>query len=84
MSRIEKRFERIINNPRQVKWDELSTIAKHYGLTVRNPSRGSHFIVYYSDDPENEMISVPVHNNETKAVYVKKIIALIKKMELGD
>ncbi|MFC0188245.1 type II toxin-antitoxin system HicA family toxin [Fictibacillus aquaticus] len=78
MSRIRKRFEKIMNNPKDVKWDLFVTVIEHYGITVDNPSGGSHFIVYSDDD--DEMIPVPVHNNRIKTVYAKKIIALIEKL----
>lgn len=79
MSKIRKRFERIMNNPKEIKWNELRVIAEHYGLTVENPKGGSHFIVYHHEDPENTMIPVPVHSNRVKTIYVKKIIALIEE-----
>ncbi|RAK17368.1 HicA-like toxin of HicAB toxin-antitoxin system [Anoxybacillus vitaminiphilus] len=79
MSKIRKRFERILINPNDIKWDELRTIAEHYGLTVKPPSRGSHYKVYYENDTENTMVTVPVHHNRVKPVYVKRIISLIEQ-----
>jgi len=77
VAQIRKRFERMINNPKDVKWNELKVLAEHYGLTVKNPRGGSHFMVYHPDDPENTMIPVPVHSNKVKPYYVKRVIALI-------
>ncbi|WP_412674713.1 type II toxin-antitoxin system HicA family toxin [Anoxybacillus ayderensis] len=79
LSNIQKRFQRLLNNLNGVKWDELKTIAEHYGLTVKPPSKGSHYKVYYKNDTENIMVTIPVHNNRVKPVYVKKIISLIEK-----
>jgi predicted RNA binding protein YcfA (HicA-like mRNA interferase family) len=79
LSKIWKRFQRLLNNPNGVKWDELRTIAEHYGLTVKPPRKGSHYKVYYENDTENIMETIPVHNNRVKPVYVKKIISLIEQ-----
>ncbi|NLW56319.1 MAG: type II toxin-antitoxin system HicA family toxin [Firmicutes bacterium] len=76
MSRIQKRFERILNNPTDQKWKELLPILKYFGLVCEPPSTGSHWVVYHPKDPT--ILTIPVHNNRVKKVYVKKIIKLIQ------
>lgn len=78
MTRIEKRFERILNNPKDIKWSELQTILKKFGLICEQPNSGSHWTVY--DERSENNITVPVHNNRVKAIYVKKLIDLIKEL----
>lgn len=78
MSKIRKRFQRLLNNQIDVKWNELKTIIEFFGLTVQTPNGGSHFLVYHPDDPDNTMISVPVHSNRVKRFYVKRVIRLIE------
>ncbi|MEK5277716.1 MULTISPECIES: hypothetical protein [Paenibacillus] len=77
MSRIKKRFEKFMNNPVGVKWDQLVTIIEHYGLKADLPKDGSHWMVYHPEDIDNTMIPVPVHNNRVKVIYVKRIINLL-------
>lgn len=76
MSRIKKRFERLLNNPSDIKWDELQPIFTHYNLKIINGSKGSHFIVYHDDI--DDQVTVSVHNNRIKKVYLKKIINIIE------
>lgn len=79
MSKVRKRFERILNNPKDAKWDELKTIAEYFGLVCESPDRDSHWVVYHPHFEPN--ISVPVHNNRVKVVYVKRILQLIEMAE---
>ena len=82
MSRIRKRFERLLNNPVGVKWDELTTIMEYFGCIVTPPSSGSHWIVSYPGLVKR--ISVPVHNNTVKSVYVKALMKLVQEIDLRD
>ncbi|MHB1167255.1 MAG: type II toxin-antitoxin system HicA family toxin [Carboxydocellales bacterium] len=79
MSRIRKRFERLLNNPKESKWDELRTILEFFGLVCEPPDGGSHWTVFHPDLEDN--VTVPVHNNRVKVVYVKKLIKLIEDRE---
>ncbi|MHB9093710.1 MAG: hypothetical protein ACYC21_03475 [Eubacteriales bacterium] len=79
MTKIEKRFERILNNPKDIKWTELQTVLSKFGLTCESPGSGSHWSVY--DEKSSTVLTVPVHNNRVKAIYVKKLIYLIKEVK---
>jgi len=76
VSRIRKRFERILNNPKDIKWDELIPVLEFFGLICEPPDSSSHWVVYHPDYSEN--ITVPVHNNRVKKPYVTKLIKLIQ------
>jgi RNA recognition motif-containing protein len=78
VTRIDKRFERILNNPKDIKWSELQTVLKKFGLLCEKPNGGSHWTVH--DERSETNITVPVYNNRVKAVYMKKLIALIKEL----
>ena len=78
VTKIEKRFERILNNPKDIKWSELQTILNKFGLKCEPPGSGSHWCVF--DENTDANMTVPVHNNRVKAIYVKKLIALIKEL----
>ncbi|GAV23295.1 type II toxin-antitoxin system HicA family toxin [Carboxydothermus pertinax] len=79
MSKIKKRFQRILNNPTEAKWDQLKTILEHYGCYIVKGSKGSHWVVYHPEDMENN-VTVPVHNNRVKAVYIRKLIQLLENI----
>lgn len=76
MSRIRKRFARMMNNPNDIKWDELQTVLKNLGLICVPPAGGSHWTVYHP--AFNINITVPVHRNRVKSIYVKKLIQLLE------
>ncbi len=82
VSRIKKRFERIMNNPKDIKWNELRTVLESFSLICEPPGNGSHWTVYDSDSDTN--LTVPVHNNRVKPVYVRKLIALISEVRGED
>lgn len=42
VSRIRKRFEKMLNNPVDIRWDELQPILRHYDCIVDKGSKGSH------------------------------------------
>jgi len=77
MSKIRKRFQKILNNPVGIKWNELTVILDHYGCKIEKGSKGSHWVVFHSDDLEKN-ITVVVHNNRVKPVYVKRVIGLLE------
>jgi len=82
VSRIKKRFEKILNNPIEIKWNELLPVLEYHGLICESPDGGSHWAVFHPNFPSN--ITVPVHNNRVKKIYVKKIISLIENIIEGD
>jgi len=82
VTRIKKRFENILNNPTEIKWNELIPVLEYYGLVCEPPSGGSHWTVFHPNFPEN--ITVPVHNNRIKKIYVKKLMRLILDISEED
>lgn len=79
MPRIANRLQRIMNNPKDIKWDELKTILEYIGFICVPPSTGSHWTVYHDQSEINQ--TVPVHNNRVKPIYVKKLIRLIQEIQ---
>ena len=56
-----------------MKFDEVKSILISHGFeNVR--TRGSHFI--FTDN--SSVISIPVHNNAVKKIYLEKIIEILK------
>jgi len=76
MSKIRKRFERIINNPESVRWDDLITLLVHYGCCIKD---GTHKIITHPESCNH--LSVPVHGNTVKKIYVRKIISFLEEIE---
>lgn len=70
MNKIQKRIEKIINNPGNVTISELIVILEYYGCKLIR-IRGSHFIF---QDSKGERYPVPVHNNKVKPYYIKYIL----------
>jgi predicted RNA binding protein YcfA (HicA-like mRNA interferase family) len=73
-----KLLEKMRNNPRDWRIEQLETIAKRYGINVRK-SGGSHVVF---DHPKwVDLLCVPAHR-PIKPIYVKKLLSLIDI--LGD
>ena len=73
MTTVDKTFERMRNNPRDWRIDDLLTVAGRYGVAVRN-SGGSHHV--FSALGVAESLCVPAHR-PIKPVYIKRFIVMI-------
>lgn len=73
MTTADKTLERMRNNPRDWRIDDLLTVAGRYGIEVRN-SGGSHHV--FSALGVAESICVPAHR-PIKPVYIKRFIVMI-------
>lgn len=82
MSKIRKRFERLLQNPNDIKWDELLPILRFFDIEYDEPDGGSHWIIYHKDSEMN--LSILVHNNRVKPIYLKKIIQMIEEIKEDD
>jgi predicted RNA binding protein YcfA (HicA-like mRNA interferase family) len=74
VSRKDKLFERLKQNPNDCTFAELRTLLVHEGFELVRTS-GSHSI--FTRDEVTFVI--PVHNKRVKSVYVKRVIALIEE-----
>ncbi len=68
-----KLLEKMRQNPRDWRIEELETMAKYYGINIRK-SGGSHVIF----DPPGwiELLSIPARR-PIKPIYIKKLVLLI-------
>ena len=74
MTNAKKFLEKMRNNPRDWRIEQLETVAKYYGTNIRK-SGGSHVVF---DHPNwIELLCVPAHR-PIKPVYIKKFLALIE------
>ncbi|MDA3823364.1 MAG: type II toxin-antitoxin system HicA family toxin [Bacteroidales bacterium] len=72
MSKQDKAIKRIINNPKNVTFDDLDKIMKGLGYVRRN-NGSSHYIYTL---PGCYPITIPKHK-PVKEIYVKKVIELL-------
>jgi len=73
MSKIEKLIQKMRNNPKDWKLDNLETIAKRAGLVIRK-SGGSH--VVFAHETSNIIVTVPA-KRPIKSVYIIQFLELI-------
>lgn len=73
MTTADKTLERMRNNPRDWRIDDLLAVAARHGIDVRN-NGGSHHV--FSSPGIIESLCVPAHR-PVKPVYVKRFIAMI-------
>lgn len=75
LSKLEKLLQKIKNNPKQVRFEELDKILRNAGFKCRQPQGGSSHYYYTRDD---QQLSVPYHRPHIKEIYVKRAIELLK------
>ena len=79
MSRKDKKLERMNNNPRDWRIDDLKSIANEFGLKFKNSKTGSHVTFYHLGHPEN--LTIPA-KRPIKPFYVEEFTALIERIKL--
>ncbi len=73
MSKADKTLDKMRINPRDWRIDDLESVAKSHGLTIRKPA-GRH-VIFQKTGCQLE-VSVPAHK-PIKPVYVRRLIELI-------
>jgi HicA toxin of bacterial toxin-antitoxin, len=76
MASAEKNLQKMRNNPRDWRMEDLEAIAKRFGIEQRKPG-GSH--VYFIA-PNGNKLSVPAHK-PIKTPYVRQFIALVDSLK---
>jgi hypothetical protein len=79
MAKLKKLFEKIVNNPNDVGFDDLDKLLKRYGFTRRHPRKGSSHFTYHHSQLD-EILTIP-KDRPIKAIYVKKAIGAIRKLQ---
>lgn len=75
MSKVEKMLQRMRNNPRDWRIEDIQTIAKRYGINYHQPGT-SHVTFRFKN---GEKLTVPAHKpvKPVKPVYVQKFVDLL-------
>jgi len=79
MTRKEKCLQDLLRFPPEAKWSETKSVIEHVGLVAEPPSTGSHWVVYHPQLPEIGQLTVPVHDNRIKRVYVRMLVSLVRR-----
>lgn len=82
MTTFDKLFAQIVNNPKDVKFEDLDKVLIRYGFVRRQSQKGtSHY--NYTHQNLIDIITVPF-SRPVKAVYVKEAINAIRKLERSE
>ena len=79
MTRIEKLLFRFLANPTSLRYPQIEKLLCQLGFEKIN-AKGSHVKLRHSSLDRD--VIIPVHNNECKIRYKKKIAKLIQKFNL--
>jgi RNA recognition motif-containing protein len=82
VTKLDKLIAHIINNPKNVNFDELDKVLKHYGFNCRQSGGGSSHYVYFHSRLQ-DILTIP-KNRPIKAIYVKKAVEAIEQLERGE
>lgn len=77
MNAATKMLEAMRHNPRDWRIEQLCTVARQYGMTVRSDG-GSHRV--FSHAAVAEMACVPAHR-PIKPIYVRQFLALVDSIK---
>lgn len=72
MGTADKLLERMCNNPRDWRIEQLKTVAQAYGIEWRQ--RGTSHLVFVRSD--GQTLPVPV-NRPIKPIYIKKFVEFV-------
>ncbi|NPV73186.1 MAG: addiction module toxin, HicA family [Pelotomaculum sp.] len=75
MGKLEKLLQKIKNNPKQVRFEELDKILIRAGFTKRQPRKGSS---HYTYTKGSARITVPFNQPHIDSAYVKLAIKVLE------
>ncbi len=77
MSKFKKALDRLRNNPKNVRFEEIDSLL--LGLGFEKRQKGSH--VTYTRHDLKDIITIPIHKPFILPVYVKTLIQIIDQIE---
>lgn len=81
MTKRAKRLEKIRQNPKNVRFEDLDRVLQDYGFERRQPRSGSSHYVYLWDELQ---LTVPYKRPFLKSHYIREALSLIDKIIEGD
>ncbi len=81
MTRRVKRLEKIRNNPKNVRFEDLDQLLTDFGFRRRQPRSGSSHYVYVRGEYQ---LTVPYKRPFLKAHYVHEVLALLDRITEGE
>lgn len=75
MTQLEKLYQRVKNNPKTVRFEELDRVLIRAGFTRSQPGGGSSHYVYRKGDKK---LVVPHRRPFIKEIYVKRAVELLE------
>ena len=77
MTRKEKLLQKMKNNPKSVKFEDIDKIMREVGFERRQPSRGSsHYTYSYKD----KTLTVPYNRPFIKVIYIKMALQILEEL----
>lgn len=75
MTKREKLLQKMLNNPRDWRIEDVKVLADYYGIDYRQPS-GSHVTFRLKSGSK---LTIPAHK-PIKPIYIEKFISLIEEI----
>ncbi len=77
MSKAEKLFQQMKNNPRDWRIEQVRMVARYHGLSESRPGSGSSHVTFRASN--GAKVTVPDHR-PIKPIYIKFFVSLIEEM----
>ena len=81
MAAREKRRQKVEQNPRQVRFEDLDALLRAYGFQVRKPGRGGSHHFYYRG---RYLLCVPKRRPHLKEYVVRRALTMIQEIEAEE
>lgn len=81
MVRKHKLYQRIVNNPQNIKFDQLISVVEAFGF-VLDRIKGSHHTYKHPDVTERFLLLQPDKNGEAKPYQIRQFLSLIEEYNL--
>ena len=75
MSKLEKLLQRIKNNPRTVRFEEIEKILLRRGFIESQSGGGSSHYIFKK---ENKSVTIPRHGKFVEEIYIRQAIAALE------
>ena len=71
MSKLEKLLQRIKNNPKTVRFEEIEKLLLRHGFSESQAGGGSSHYIFNKDEV---FVTIPRHGKFVEEIYVKKAV----------